>query len=53
MKKYAVALGLAAAITFPALAQAKTVTLNTTLKGYGGNGDYLAIYLTDAQGKFH
>jgi hypothetical protein len=53
MKKYAVALGLAAAIAFPALAQAKTVTLNTTLKGYGGNGAYLAIYLTDAQGKFH
>lgn len=53
MKKYAVALGLAAAIAFPALAQAKTVTLNTTLKSYGGNGAYLAIYLTDAQGKFH
>ena len=53
MKKYAVALGLAAAFAFPALAQAKTVTLNTTLKSYGGNGAYLAIYLTDAQGKFH
>lgn len=53
MKKYAVALGLAAAIALPALAQAKTVTLNTTLKSYGGNGAYLAIYLTDAQGKFH
>jgi hypothetical protein len=52
MKKYVLALGLAAAITFPALAEAKTVTLNTTLKSYGGNGAYLAIYLTDAQGKF-
>lgn len=53
MKKYAVALGLAAAFAFPALAHAKTVTLNTTLKSYGGNGAYLAIYLTDAQGKFY
>lgn len=53
MKKYVLALGLAAAITFPALAEAKTVTLNTTLKSYGGNGAYLAIYLADAQGKFH
>jgi hypothetical protein len=53
MKKFAVTLGLAAAIAFPALAEAKTVTLTTTLKSYGGNGAYLAIYLTDAQGKFH
>jgi hypothetical protein len=53
MKKLAVALGLTAAIALPALAEAKTVTLTTTLKSYGGNGAYLAIYLTDAQGKFH
>ena len=53
MKKFAATLGLATAIAFPALAEARTVTLNTTLKPYGGNGAYLAIYLTDAQGKFH
>lgn len=53
MKKLALTLGLVAAIAIPALAEAKTVTLNTTLKSYGGNGAYLAIYLTDAQGKFH
>ncbi|MGZ9052436.1 MAG: DUF2271 domain-containing protein [Rhodoplanes sp.] len=53
MKKFAAILGLATAIAFPALAEAKTVTLNTTLKPYGGNGAYLAIYLIDAQGKFH
>jgi hypothetical protein len=53
MKKLAATLGLATAIAFPALAEAKTVTLNTTLKSYSGNGAYLAIYLTDAQGKFY
>ena len=53
MKRFAVVLGLAAGIAFPAVADAKSVTLNTTLKSYGGNGAYLAIYLTDAQGKFH
>jgi hypothetical protein len=53
MKKFAVTFGLAAVIALPALAEAKAVTLNTLLKSYGGNGAYLAIYLTDAQGKFH
>ncbi len=53
MKKFAATLVLATSIALPALAEAKTVTLNTTLKSYGGNGAYLAIYLTDAQGKFH
>ena len=53
MKKSAITLGLVAALAFPALAEAKTVTLTTTLAAYGGNGAYLAIYLTDAQGKVH
>jgi len=53
MNKFAVTLGLVTAIAFPALAEARTVTLNTMLNSYGGNGAYLAIYLTDAQGKFH
>lgn len=53
MKKTAVAFGLIAAIALPVVAEAKTLTLNTTLTNYGGNGAYLAIYLTDAQGKFH
>lgn len=46
-------LGLAGAMALPASAEAKPVRLTTTLKSYGGNGAYLAIYLTDAQGKFH
>ena len=53
MKKTAVALGLIAAIALPVAAEARPLTLNTTLTNYGGNGAYLAIYLTDAQGKVH
>ncbi len=53
LMKFSAILGVAAAISLPLVAEAKTVTLNTSLKSYGGNGAYLAIYLTDAQGKFH
>lgn len=53
LKRFAVVLGLTAALAVPAVAEAKTLTLTTSLKSYGGNGAYLAIYLTDAQGKFH
>jgi len=53
MRVSALPLGLAAAaLALPAMAQAKTVTLTTTLKSYGGEGAYLAVYLTDAQGKY-
>ena len=37
----------------PCAGRGENLTLNTTLKPYGGNGAYLAIYLTNAQGKFH
>ena len=56
MNKIAATLGLATTLALPALApaaEARTVTLTTQLQPYGGNGAYLAIYLTDAQGKFH
>jgi hypothetical protein len=46
------ALALAAALLSPALAEARTVTLTTDLASYGGNGAYLAVYLTDAAGAF-
>lgn len=46
------ALALAAALLSPALAEARTVTLTTDLESYGGNGAYLAVYLTDAAGVF-
>ncbi len=56
MNKIAATLGLATTLAIPALApaaEARTVTLTTQLQPYGGNGAYLVIYLTDAQGKFH
>lgn len=53
MNKIAATFGLAASLALPAMAEARTVTITTQLKNYGGNGAYLAIYLTDAQGRFH
>ena len=40
----------ACVLALPALAQARPVTLTTQLKNYGGDGAYLAVYLTDARG---
>lgn len=50
---FALALPLAAlaSAALPASAEARNVRLTTTLKSYGGDGAYLAIYLTDASGK--
>lgn len=58
MRKFATTLGLAATLALPALAfapaaEARPVTLTTQMRPYGGNGAYLAIYLVDAQGRFH
>jgi hypothetical protein len=39
-------------MTVPVLAQAKTVNLTTTLTQYGGQGAYLAIYVTDPTGAY-
>ncbi|GGY73463.1 DUF2271 domain-containing protein [Marinobacter zhanjiangensis] len=52
MKKLFFALGLAIAVALPALAQAREVTFTTELLNYGGDGAYLALYLTDASGKY-
>lgn len=46
------ALVLSTAMTLPALAQAKTVTLTTQLNSYGGQGAYLAIYVKDPAGAY-
>ncbi|MBS7348825.1 MAG: DUF2271 domain-containing protein [Comamonas sp.] len=46
------ALMAACALAFPALAQSREVTISTQLKNYGGDGAYLAVYLTDAQGAY-
>ena len=46
------ALAAACVLALPALAQSRTVTLTTQLKNYGGDGAYLAVYLTDAKGAY-
>ncbi len=53
MKKLIVITGLMLALCLSSFVQAGELTLNTTLNGYQGNGAYLAIYLTDAKGKYH
>ena len=45
-------LAAACALVLPAVVQSRPVTLTTTLKNYGGDGAYLAVYLTDAKGAY-
>lgn len=52
MNKTAISLALAGMTVIPGLAQAREITLSTTLKDYRGNDAYLAIYVTDAQGAY-
>jgi len=52
MRTLLAALALTTALTAPGLALARPVTLTTTLNQYGGNGAYLALYVTDAQGAY-
>ncbi|SIS82522.1 DUF2271 domain-containing protein [Phaeovulum vinaykumarii] len=46
------ALALSTALTLPALAAAAPVTFTTQLRNYGGDGAYLALYVTDASGAY-
>ncbi|MFT3856723.1 MAG: DUF2271 domain-containing protein [Aquabacterium sp.] len=46
------ALAAACALALPAVAQSRPLTLTTQLKNYGGDGAYLAVYLTDAKGAY-
>lgn len=46
------ALALTTALTMPVLAMAKPVTLTVDLSNYGGNGAYLVLYVTNAQGAY-
>ncbi|MBA5636491.1 DUF2271 domain-containing protein [Duganella sp. LX20W] len=43
---------LAGSLVLPGLAQARPVTLTAQMQNYGGNGAYLAVYVTDAAGKY-
>ncbi|PTW54325.1 uncharacterized protein DUF2271 [Breoghania corrubedonensis] len=52
MKKFLTVLALTTALTAPGFAQAKDVTFTTTLTNYGGDGAYLAYYVTDATGAY-
>ncbi|TMS57841.1 DUF2271 domain-containing protein [Imbroritus primus] len=52
MKKRLSCLALSTALALPGLAMARPVTLTTTLKNYGGDGAYLALYVTDASGAY-
>lgn len=45
-------LGTACALALPALAQGRPITLTAQLKNYGGDGAYLAAYVTDAKGTY-
>jgi len=45
-------LAITTALTVPGLAMARPVTLTTTLKNYGGNGAYVALYVTDSSGAY-
>jgi hypothetical protein len=52
MKYVLPALAATAAFVTPTLVEARQVTFETTLKAYGGNGAYVALYVTDAAGKY-
>ena len=52
MKSLLATLALTTALTLPGLAMARPVTLTTTLNSYGGNGAYLAFYVTDVSGAY-
>lgn len=45
-------LALTTALVLPGLAMARPVTLTTTLTNYGGDGAYLALYVTDPAGAY-
>ena len=52
MKNITACACLAGALALPGLVQARPVTLTAQLKSYAGNGAYLAVYVTDAAGKY-
>jgi hypothetical protein len=52
MKVLMPTLAAATALAMPSVALARPVTFEAALKNYGGNGAYLALYVTDAAGKY-
>lgn len=52
MKYRIIALGLVATALLSAHASAREITLTTELKNYGGDGAYLALYVTNTEGLY-
>lgn len=52
MKAKHLLLSFTFAIAMPVIAAARPVSFTTELSNYGGNGAYLALYLTDMNGKY-
>lgn len=52
MKSFLALLALTTALSLPGSAMARPITLKATLKDYGGNGAYLAVYVTDKSDAF-
>ncbi|MBQ0752339.1 MAG: DUF2271 domain-containing protein [Roseovarius sp.] len=52
MKSHLATLTLATALALPGFAMARPVTLTTALTNYGGDGAYIALYVTDASGAY-
>ena len=52
MKFVRPAIAASAALIAPGFAEARQITIETTLKNYGGNGAYVVLYVTDAAGKY-
>jgi hypothetical protein len=48
MKSILALLAFTTALTLPGVAMARPVTLTTSLNSYGGDGAYLAFYVTDS-----
>lgn len=52
MKSLLASLALTTALVLPGMSMARPVTFSTTLNAYGGDGAYLAFYVTDASGAY-
>jgi Predicted periplasmic protein (DUF2271) len=52
MKRFFAALVLTTTLSVPAVVLARPLTLTAALNSYGGNGAYLAFYVTDAKGAY-
>ncbi len=52
MKKILTTLALTTALVIPGSVMARTITLTGALKNYGGDGAYLAVYVTKENGDF-